>query len=153
MNYELITANFSTSGKQAISGHSMGGHGAITLALKNPSKYVSCSAFAPIVNPINCPWGQKAFSAYLGDNKEAWKAWDSCELLAANQHEPFPLLIEQGLGDNFFENQRLTTPLIEACEKAGFPLMVNQHQDYDHSYFFISTFIEEHLRFHYQYLQ
>nr|WP_077339197.1 S-formylglutathione hydrolase [Pseudocolwellia agarivorans] len=147
---DLIEANFPVSNQRAISGHSMGGHGALTIALKNPSRYSSVSAFSPIVNPIDCPWGQKALTAYLGDNVEAWREYDTCELIKKSaQH--LPMLIEQGLADNFLVEQLKPENLLVAAKSVNYDLMLNQHEGYDHSYFFIASFIEEHLRFHAKY--
>lgn len=144
---DLIEANFPVSNQRAISGHSMGGHGALTIALKNPSRYSSVSAFSPIVNPINCPWGQKALTAYLGDNVEAWREYDACELIKKlAQH--LPMLVEQGLADNFLVEQLKPENLLAAAKSVSYDLTLNQHEGYDHSYFFIASFIENHLRFH-----
>ncbi|XPF96443.1 S-formylglutathione hydrolase [Colwellia sp. RE-S-Sl-9] len=143
----LIEANFPVSQQRSISGHSMGGHGALTIALKNPSRYSSVSAFSPIVNPINCPWGQKALTAYLGDNVEAWREYDTCELIKKSaQH--LPMLVEQGLADNFLVEQLKPENLLAAAKSVNYDLTLNQHEGYDHSYFFIASFIENHLRFH-----
>lgn len=143
----LVQSQFPLSGKEAISGHSMGGHGALVLALRNPGRYTSVSAFAPIVNPGNCPWGQKAFSGYLGDKRELWAQYDACELIAAGAI-PQPLLIDQGESDNFLQEQ-LKPELLEAvCAKYNYPLTLRRQPGYDHSYFFIATFIEAHLRYH-----
>lgn len=148
---ELIEAAFPVTDKRAISGHSMGGHGALTLALKNPERFTSVSAFSPIVNPINVPWGEKAFTAYLGDNREAWKAYDSCELMAkAKVH--LPMLIDQGEGDNFLAEQLKPESLVAAAKEAGYPLELRMQEGYDHSYYFIASFIDEHLKFHQRYL-
>ena len=147
---DLIEANFPVSNQRAISGHSMGGHGALTIALKNPSRYSSVSAFSPIVNPIDCPWGQKALTAYLGDNVEAWREYDTCELIKKSaQH--LPMLIEQGLADNFLVEQLKPENLLVAAKSVNYDLTLNQHEGYDHSYFFIASFIEDHLRFHAKY--
>jgi S-formylglutathione hydrolase len=135
----------------SISGHSMGGHGAMSLALKYPGRYRSVSAFSPICAPTSCPWGCKAFSAYLGENEELWKAHDSCELIRAGaQH--LPLLVDQGSADQFLAEQLKPELLQVACEATGFPLTYREHQGYDHSYFFIATFMEDHLRFHAKHL-
>jgi len=143
----LIEANFPVTTQRAISGHSMGGHGALTIALKNSARYSSVSAFSPIVNPINCPWGQKALTAYLGENKSAWAEYDTCELIKqASSH--IPMLVEQGLADNFLVEQLKPDNLLKAASEKGYALTLNQHEGYDHSYFFIASFIEEHLRFH-----
>jgi S-formylglutathione hydrolase len=147
----LIEANFPVDARrQGIFGHSMGGHGALTIALKNPGRYRSLSAFAPIAAPMQCPWGQKAFAGYLGDDREAWRAHDASELirsLATVDGRP-PLLVDQGLADPFLEQQLLPDRLEKACAEAGYPLTLRRHPGYDHGYYFISTFIEDHLRHH-----
>ena len=144
----LINNNFPVdSSRQSIFGHSMGGHGALSIALKNPDKYKSVSAFAPIVSPINCPWGRKAFKSYLGEDVSIWQEYDSAALIAkATTH--LPMLVDQGTADEFLDNQLKPGLLLEAAEKAGYPLQFNEREGYDHSYFFIASFIEEHLRFH-----
>jgi len=144
----LINDSFPVdSSRQSIFGHSMGGHGALSIALKNPDKYKSVSAFAPIVSPINCPWGCKAFSNYLGDDVSTWQEYDSASLIAkATSH--LPMLIDQGTKDEFLDNQLKPELLLAAAEKAGYPLQFNEREGYDHSYFFIASFIEDHLRFH-----
>lgn len=145
----LIEANFPVTDKRSISGHSMGGHGALICALKNPGRYQSVSAFAPITNPVACPWGEKAFTGYLGDNKEVWQEWDaSC--LIANAEERLPLLVDQGEADNFLVEQLKPEALEAACEKAKHPLILRRQPGYDHSYFFIASFIEDHLEHHSQ---
>ncbi|MBV1788451.1 S-formylglutathione hydrolase [Marinobacterium sp. D7] len=143
----LIEEHFPVTDARAISGHSMGGHGALICALKNPGRYKSVSAFAPISNPINSPWGEKAFSGYLGDDRESWKAWDSCELIA-NAKERLPLLVDQGEADDFLTEQLKPEALKHACEAAGHPLTQRLQPGYDHSYFFIATFIGDHLEHH-----
>lgn len=144
---QLIQANFLVSSQQAISGHSMGGHGALTIALKNPAAYSSVSAFAPICNPINCAWGQKAFSHYLGDNKTHWQQYDSHWLMSqATKH--VPALVDQGDADTFLAEQLKPETLIQAANKNAYPLTLRMQPGYDHSYYFISSFIDEHLRFH-----
>ena len=143
----LIEQHFPVTDKRAISGHSMGGHGALICALKNPGRYASVSAFAPISNPSNCPWGEKTLAGYLGDDREAWKAWDSCELIATAQ-EQLPLLVDQGEADDFLAEQLKPDALQAACDKAGHPLELRLQPGYDHSYFFIASFIEDHLRHH-----
>ena len=145
----VIEANFPVSDKRAISGHSMGGHGALICALKNPGRYLSVSAFAPITNPVNCPWGHKAFSNYLGDDREQWKQWDTCELIGAAQ-ERLPLLVDQGDADNFLAEQLKPEALEAAAKAAGHPLTLRLQPGYDHSYFFIASFIDDHLRHHAQ---
>lgn len=145
---ELVSANFNLeTSRVSISGHSMGGHGALTIALKNPDKYKSVSAFSPIVSPLNCPWGEKALSNYLGPDRETWKAYDSCELVAkAKEH--LPILIDQGDADSFLEPQLKTELLQNASEQAGYPMQIRYQPGYDHSYFFIASFIAEHIEFH-----
>ncbi|MBR9828235.1 MAG: S-formylglutathione hydrolase [Oceanospirillales bacterium] len=143
----LIEQHFPVTDKRAISGHSMGGHGALICALKNPGRYASVSAFAPISNPSNCPWGEKALSGYLGDDREGWKAWDSCELIAGAE-EQLPLLVDQGEADNFLAEQLKPDALQAACAATGHPLELRLQPGYDHSYFFIASFIEDHLRHH-----
>jgi S-formylglutathione hydrolase len=135
--------------RQSIMGHSMGGHGALTIALRNQDRYASVSAFSPICSPMNCPWGEKALSGYLGGNKERWRRYDACALLedGAGLRE---LLVDQGAADQFLETQLKPQLLERACAKAGIPLTLRMHEGYDHSYFFISTFIEDHLRWHAQ---
>lgn len=136
--------------KQSISGHSMGGHGALTLYLKNPGKYTSCSAFAPICSPTTCPWGEKAFKGYLG-SVEAGEAHDACKLIGDYTGPLSPILVDQGTGDNFFSgdvNQLQPAKLSAACEAKKLPLTLRMQEGYDHSYFFISSFIEDHIKFH-----
>ena len=144
---ELVEANFSVTDRRAISGHSMGGHGALVAALRNPGRYRSVSAFAPIANPVESPWGQKAFTGYLGDDRETWKAWDACELIGAAD-ERLPLLVDQGTRDNFLTEQLKPECLRSACDAAGHPLTLRMQEGYDHSYYFIASFIEDHLRHH-----
>jgi len=134
-------------GRQGITGHSMGGHGAITIALRNPGRFAAVSAFAPIASPMNCPWGEKALSNYIGPDRTAWRDYDSCALIAGGARLP-DLLVDQGTADNFLESQLKPQLLEEACAKAGQPLTLRMQEGYDHSYFFISTFIEDHLRWH-----
>lgn len=148
----LVRENFPVNGKEAISGHSMGGHGALMLALRNPQRYASVSAFAPIVNPSNCPWGQKAFSGYLGNNQDLWAQYDTCELIASGTSKQ-PLLIDQGGSDNFLQEQLKPELLERVCQDNNHPLTLRYQPGYDHSYFFIATFIEEHLRYHAEHLQ
>ncbi|MDG1907075.1 MAG: S-formylglutathione hydrolase [Arenicella sp.] len=139
------------TGRASISGHSMGGHGALSIGLKNPDKYRSVSAFSPIVAPTHCPWGQKALGNYIGADKTAWADYDSCELVAkASQQRP--TLVDQGTSDNFLEEQLKTELLVQACEKANYPMTIRMQEGYDHSYFFIATFIQSHLEFHSQHL-
>jgi S-formylglutathione hydrolase len=143
----LVEANLPVSTARAISGHSMGGHGALVCALRNPGRYLSVSAFAPISNPMDCPWGHKALSRYLGEDREAWRAWDACELIAS-AGERLPLLVDQGEADSFLAEQLKPDALARACAAAGHPLNLRRQPGYDHSYYFIASFIEDHLRHH-----
>ncbi len=143
----LIEAQFPVTGARAISGHSMGGHGALIAALKNPGRYRSVSAFSPIVAPARVPWGEKAFTAYLGSDRGAWKAWDASELVAS-AGERLPLLIDQGEADEFLDSQLKPEWLREACARAGHPLELRMRAGYDHSYYFIASFIGEHITHH-----
>ena len=147
----LIEATFPVTGKRAIAGHSMGGHGALTIALKNAQRYCSVSAFSPISNPVNCPWGQKAFTAYLGDDQALWQQHDASMLMLETK-DFLPTRVDQGEADNFLEEQLKPTVLQASATERGYPLELNIHQGYDHSYYFISSFIEQHVRFHHQYL-
>ena len=132
---------------QGILGHSMGGHGAITIHLKNPGVYKSVSAFAPICAPSLCPWGQKAFLGYLGKDETLWQDYDSCALIRRQPSDAL-LFIDQGAEDPFLSEQLLPDQLVEACEQAGQRFELRMQPDYDHSYYFIQTFIEDHLRHH-----
>ncbi|WP_115562870.1 S-formylglutathione hydrolase [Xanthomonas arboricola] len=143
----LIEATFATTGARAISGHSMGGHGALTIALKNPGRYRSVSAFSPIVAPSQVPWGEKAFGQYLGDDRDNWKAYDATALIAQAQ-ERLPLLIDQGGADEFLENQLKTGLFEDAAKAAAYPVTVRMQPGYDHSYYFIASFIGEHIAHH-----
>ncbi|WP_372393008.1 S-formylglutathione hydrolase [Xanthomonas sp. NCPPB 3582] len=143
----LIEAHFATTGARAISGHSMGGHGALAIALKNPGRYRSVSAFSPIVAPSQVPWGEKAFAQYLGEDRDSWKAYDATALIAQAQ-ERLPLLIDQGDADEFLETQLKTALFEEAAKAAGYPVTVRLQPGYDHSYYFISSFIGEHIAHH-----
>ena len=147
----LVMANLPLNGRESISGHSMGGHGALVLALRQPDRYASVSAFAPIVNPSNCPWGEKALSGYLGDQRSTWVQYDACELVATRQSQQ-ELFVDQGEADNFKTEQLKPELLQAACDATGHPLIYRSHAGYDHSYFFIASFIEEHLRYHAKYL-
>tara|TARA_R110002153_G_scaffold2340_3_gene11438 strand:- start:588 stop:1427 length:840 start_codon:yes stop_codon:yes gene_type:complete len=143
----LIEATFPVSDRRAISGHSMGGHGALTIAMLNPQRYTSMSAFSPICNPIAAPWGKKAFTAYLGKDKATWKKHDASELM--RQATQFvPAKVDQGGADDFLVEQLKPEVLEAAAKVSGYPLELAIHEGYDHSYYFISSFIEEHLRFH-----
>lgn len=143
----LIEANFPVTDKRGISGHSMGGHGALICALRNPGRYQSVSAFAPIANPMNCPWGEKAFSRYLGDERSRWREWDACALLA-DATERLPMLVDQGDRDDFLLDQLKPEALQAAAQAAGHPLELRLQPGYDHSYYFIASFIDDHLRHH-----
>ncbi|HCY61553.1 MAG TPA: S-formylglutathione hydrolase [Oxalobacteraceae bacterium] len=143
----LIERHFPASGARAISGHSMGGHGALVIALKNPGRYRSVSAFAPIVAPSQVPWGQKAFSAYLGEDRAAWRAYDAVELVAMAQ-ERLPLLIDQGDADEFLATQLKPELLQAAADAAAYPLTLRLQPGYDHSYYFIASFIGDHIAHH-----
>ena len=135
----------------SICGHSMGGHGAMTLALKHPGTYRSVSAFSPICNPTDCPWGHKAFAAYLGEDQVEWHHHDATALIRSGA-EQVPLLVDQGAADPFLGEQLKPHALQAACDEAGYPLNYRLHDGFDHSYFFIASFIEDHLRFHAKYL-
>jgi S-formylglutathione hydrolase len=149
----LIQSEFNVSTQAAISGHSMGGHGALIMALKNPGRYTSVSAFAPIVNPLQVPWGQKAFTAYLGEDASQWREWDSCALmLESGDGDAIPTLIDQGDSDQFLADQLQPARLAEVARQKSWPLTLRIQPGYDHSYFFIASFIEDHLRFHAQHL-
>lgn len=147
----IIEASFPVSNKRAISGHSMGGHGALTVAMLNPERYSSMSAFSPICNPVKAPWGKKAFTAYLGKDKTAWHNHDASELMRkATQF--IPAKVDLGGADDFLTEQLKPEALEAAAKVNGYPLALAIHEGYDHSYYFISSFIEEHLRFHAQHL-
>jgi len=148
--FAIATQDLPGNAAQAgIFGHSMGGHGALTLALRHPEKYRSVSAFAPIAAPTRCPWGRKAFAAYLGDDKETWHQHDASSLMA-QRNNPFPggILIDQGLSDNFLEAQLYPEAFEQTCRQANQPLTLRRHEGYDHGYYFISTFMQDHLAFH-----
>lgn len=134
--------------RQGIMGHSMGGHGALTIALKNPETFASVSAFSPIVAPAQVPWGEKAFSGYLGDDRAAWAEYDATALVASGKRFSGEILIDQGDADNFLKGQLKPEIFADACKAAGQPLKLRMQPGYDHSYFFIATFIEDHLRHH-----
>jgi S-formylglutathione hydrolase len=141
---ETLPADMS---RQGITGHSMGGHGALTIALRNPGRFKAVSAFAPIASPMNCPWGEKALSNYIGPDRAAWRDYDACALIGSGARLP-DLLVDQGTVDSFLESQLKPQLLEAACAKAGQPLTLRMQEGYDHSYFFIATFIEDHLRWH-----
>lgn len=146
---EIINKNFPVQpDKQSIFGHSMGGHGALICALKNPEKYQSVSAFSPIAAPMRCPWGEKAFKNYLGLNQENWRDYDASELVLTSAYHR-PILIDVGTADPFLtQNQLLPEVFENACQKVGLPLTLRMQENYDHSYYFIASFIEEHIRHH-----
>uniref|UniRef100_A0A8H9YQ71 S-formylglutathione hydrolase n=1 Tax=Pseudomonas tritici TaxID=2745518 RepID=A0A8H9YQ71_9PSED len=149
----LIAAEFEVGDRCAISGHSMGGHGALIMALKNPGMFSSVSAFAPIVNPTQVPWGQKAFSHYLGEDADTWQEWDSCALMQASQPgDAIPTLIDQGDADQFLANQLQPAVLAEVARQKAWPLTLRIQPGHDHSYYFIASYIEDHLRFHAEHL-
>ncbi|WP_010486809.1 S-formylglutathione hydrolase [Pseudomonas sp. S9] len=143
----LIEANFPVTDRRGISGHSMGGHGALVCALRNPGRYQSMSAFPPITNPMNCPWGEKAFSRYLGDERSRWREWDACALMA-DASERLPILVDQGDRDDFLLDQLKPEALQAAAQAVGHPLELRLQPGYDHSYYFIASFIDDHLRHH-----
>lgn len=144
----VISAHFPADmARQAIMGHSMGGHGALTISLRNPGRFKATSAFAPIVSPMNCPWGEKALAGYLGDNKDMWTEYDACALIAGGARLP-DLLVDQGSADNFLADQLKTDLLVKACEDAGQKATIRMQPGYDHSYYFISTFMADHLQWH-----
>lgn len=148
---EIIEANFPVNAKKAISGHSMGGHGALTIGLKNPTQYSSISAFSPICNPMDCPWGVKAFTAYLGNEQSEWQQYDASYLMQSAT-DFLPTKVDQGGADNFLAEQLKPESLELAAKNSGFPLELSIHDGYDHSYYFISSFVEQHLAFHAKYL-
>lgn len=133
--------------RQGIAGHSMGGHGALTIALRNPDRFRSISAFSPIVSPMNCPWGEKALGDYLGPDKTAWREYDACALIEDGARLP-DLLVDQGDADNFLHEQLKTGLLVMAARKAGIPATIRMQPGYDHSYYFISTFMADHVAWH-----
>jgi S-formylglutathione hydrolase len=145
---DLIAAHFPVDlARQGITGHSMGGHGALTLGLKNPQTYKSVSAFAPIVSPLACPWGEKALSGYLGHDRATWRAYDACALIEDSARVA-DLLVDQGAADNFLTEQLKPELLEIACAAAAIPLTLRLQPGYDHSYYFIASFMEDHLRWH-----
>jgi len=143
----LIESTFPVSDKRAISGHSMGGHGALTIAMLNPDRYSSMSAFSPINNPANCPWGEKAFTAYFGKDKTIWRKHDASDLMRQAQ-QFVPARVDQGGADDFLKEQLKPETLAAAAKISKYPLELHLHEGYDHSYYFIASFIEEHMRFH-----
>jgi S-formylglutathione hydrolase len=152
--FETVSAEFPVdSARVGVFGHSMGGHGALTIALKNPSRYKSVSAFAPIVSPSRCPWGEKAFSGYLGPDREKWRQYDATSIIEDRGWSGPALLVDQGTEDQFLQTQLKPELLVEVCKRVGVPLDLRMQPGYDHSYYFISSFIEDHLRFHAKNLQ
>ena len=146
---EVIASAFPVDpSRTGIFGHSMGGHGALTIALKHPDRYKSVSAFAPITSPMRAPWGQKALAGYLGDDRSRWREYDATALVEDRGWAGPPILVDQGTADPFLETQLKPQLLREACRRSGVPLDLRLQEGYDHSYFFIATFIEDHLRFH-----
>ncbi|NEQ39217.1 MAG: S-formylglutathione hydrolase [Okeania sp. SIO3I5] len=150
---EVIVRNFLVQpDKQSIFGHSMGGHGALICALKNPEKYQSVSAFAPIAAPMRCPWGEKAFTNYLGTNQENWRDYDASELVLTAGYNR-PILIDVGTADPFLAQKQLLPEVFEnACKKVGLPLTLRMEENYDHGYYFVASFIEDHIRYHAEFL-
>ena len=145
---ELIAAEFPADmARQSITGHSMGGHGALTIALRNPGRFRSVSAFAPIVSPLNCPWGEKALGGYLGPDRAKWREYDACALIEDGARLP-DLLVDQGEADNFLHEQLKPGLLVLACRKAGIPATIRMQPGYDHSYYFISSFMADHVAWH-----
>lgn len=148
---KLIEDYFPVTSKRSIAGHSMGGHGALTIGIKNPDKYESISAFSPICHPIDCPWGQKAFTAYLGDDQQQWCNHDATELIQKKGCES-PILIDQGEADSFLQEQLKPQHLQKVALEKNVNITLRMHPGYDHSYYFIQTFINDHLEFHARYL-
>lgn len=144
----LVEASFPVTPKKSIMGHSMGGHGALTIALKNPKAYSCISAFSPICAPIECPWGQKAFKNYLGDEQSLWWGYDTCRLITKASEYKIPLWVEQGGSDNFLEEQLMPKKLQQVCKDYQHPLELKFREGYDHSYLFIASFIGEHIARH-----
>lgn len=151
----LVNANFPVlPDKQSIFGHSMGGHGALICMLKNPGKYRSVSALAPACHPTQCPWGKVVLPLYLGNNSETWKEYDATLLVKSYQGPPMEILIDQGKDDKFLsEGQLLPDVFVQACADNQMPIVYRLHEGYDHSYFFIATFIEDHIKHHVKFLQ
>jgi len=146
---QLINDNFPTNGKQSIMGHSMGGHGALICALKNPGMYASVSAFAPICNPSQCPWGHKAFTGYLGEDKKAWAEYDATQLAKGYNGPPLEILIDQGSEDGFLkDSQLLPDNLVAACAENKVPIVYRLQEGYDHSYYFMASFMGDHIEKH-----
>lgn len=147
--YELLQSQFKIPGNRiSIMGHSMGGHGAIVLGLRNPETFQSISAFSPVSHPIQSPWGEKAFSGYLGNNRDTWKNFDSTELIKSGKKHLHKILIDQGLADEFLEKQLMVNDFESACHVAHQLVEINFRKGFDHSYYFIASFIESHVAFH-----
>lgn len=144
----LLEAQLPLNEQRAISGHSMGGHGALICALREPQRYRSVSAFSPISHPMHCPWGQKAFAAYLGSDEARWREWDTVELLGSLGAPALPCRVDVGLADPFLTEQLGIDALADSAAHAGWPIELERHEGYDHSYYFVASFIEAHLRFH-----
>ncbi|MBC1293234.1 S-formylglutathione hydrolase [Listeria booriae] len=145
----IVRETLGLTGSESIMGHSMGGHGALVIGLRNPDRFHAISAFSPIVNPSDVPWGMKAFDAYLGADKQTWASWDASKLLASHDGKPVPILLDQGTADNFLHVQLQPENLIAP---EGYPLEIRMQDGYDHSYYFIASFIDEHLEFHQKHL-
>lgn len=143
----LVESSLPVTDRRSIFGHSMGGHGALVCAFRNPGRYLALSAFAPIANPMACPWGEKAFSRYLGSDRSAWREWDATALLETAE-ERLPILVDQGTGDQFLERELHPQALEQAAKAVGHPLTLRMQDGYDHSYFFIASFIDDHLEHH-----
>jgi len=150
----IISSHFPANTQlQSIMGHSMGGHGALICALKSPGLYKSASAFAPICNPTQCPWGVKAFTGYLGSSTETWNEWDATMLVESYNGPPLQLLIDQGEDDQFLKaGQLLPDNFVNACVHAGMAITLRKHMDYDHSYYFIASFLKDHFDHHLRFL-
>jgi len=148
---QIVAANFPNADltRQGITGHSMGGHGALTLHLKHPQRYRSVSAFSPIVAPMQVPWGQKAFAAYLGNDRDTWRSYDACELVKQRASQAH-VLIDQGSADSFLQRELRPELFVAAAQSAGQQVTLRMQEGYDHSYYFIATFIDDHLRWHAQ---
>ncbi len=150
--YNLLNTKYDFKGNISIMGHSMGGHGALTIGLKNPNKYKSISAFAPIMNPMATGWTKLAFEGYLGQDHELWSKYDACELVLSGHSHPNPILVDQGDKDELYPNQLLTQNFQSAVKHSAQKLILNLRKEYDHSYYFVATFLESHLKFHLNYL-
>ncbi|GLC95874.1 S-formylglutathione hydrolase [Cupriavidus sp. TA19] len=149
--FDLVTTALpGEASRVGIFGHSMGGHGALVLAQRHPERFRSVSAFAPIAAPTRCPWGEKAFTGYLGGERSAWAQFDATELMVRQQGAPFPagILVDQGLDDQFLQTQLHPDAFEAACQAVGQPLLLRRHSGYDHGYYFITTFIADHIRHH-----